>query len=118
MERKGWYLVAYDISDPRRLSRIHRFIKKHCIAAQKSVFFVQQSEAGMNHLLDKIAKLMSLKEDDLRAYPILHPKKVWSFGPNPMAEFPLMQFDSEGKKATPRTQKKQSRWKRMFGLGA
>ena len=76
MERKGWYLVAYDIADPRRLAKIHRLLKKEGLAVQKSVFFAQGTESRINRLLDSIASMMTLREDDLRAYPITHPRDV------------------------------------------
>ncbi|HFQ90150.1 MAG TPA: CRISPR-associated endonuclease Cas2, partial [Desulfobulbus sp.] len=36
--RKQWYLLAYDIRNPRRLQRTHAFVKKLGIPLQKSVF--------------------------------------------------------------------------------
>lgn len=111
MKREGWYLVAYDIADNRRLQRIHRYLKKYGVAAQKSVFFVQGSEDRVNRLLDEVAEMMVLKEDDLRAYPILHPSKVWSSGTNPMAQFPVVRFDSGRKNATEKVKKAQGKWK-------
>ena len=95
MERKGWYIVAYDIADPKRLRRIHYQIKKKGVSAQKSVFLVFGAEKQLNTLLDDLAGEMALKEDDLRAYPILDPKSVWTTGPNPLASFPVLYFDDE-----------------------
>ena len=118
MERKGWYLVAYDIANPRRLQKIHNLIKKEGLAVQKSLFFVQGTETGLNKLLDKIATIMVLREDDLRAYPILHPKEVWTTGPNPISEFPLIRFDKTNKKTKRKSSKKvkQNIWMRLLGL--
>ena len=118
MERKGWYLVAYDIANPKRLQKIHYLIKKEGLAVQKSLFFVQGTEARLNKLLDQIASIMVLREDDLRAYPITHPKEVWTTGPNPLSEFPLVQFDTTKKKTARqnRKKKKQSIWMRLLGL--
>ncbi len=95
MERPAWYLLAYDIADPRRLQRIHRLIKKKGVAAQNSVFFVDGTESAVNEFMDEIADLMAEKEDDLRAYPISSPGNVWTFGVNPLAETPLVQMNGE-----------------------
>ena len=95
MERKAWYVVAYDIADPKRLRRVHYQIKKKGISAQKSVFLVFGAESRINSLLDDLAGEMSLKEDDLRAYPILNPKRIWTTGPNPLAAFPVLYYDDE-----------------------
>lgn len=90
MERAGWYLVAYDIANPRRLGRIHRRIRKEGIAAQRSVFFIRGTEGQLNRLLDRLAREIKPTEDDLRAYPVRNPRAVWAFGHNPLATAPLV----------------------------
>ena len=118
MKRKGWYLVAYDIANPRRLVRIHNLIKKEGLAVQKSLFFVQGREKRINELLDRIASIMALKEDDLRAYPITHPREVWTNGPNPLANFPVLHIGMEKKEAGNKKPNsgKTSKWKQILGL--
>lgn len=117
MKRKGWYLVAYDIANPRRLLRIHNLLKKEGLAVQRSLFFVHGTEPCLNRLLDRIATIMALREDDLRAYPVTHPRDVWTNGPNPLANFPVLhigkhtEFMSKNQK-----KKKRSMWKRLLGL--
>ncbi len=132
MKRFGWYLVAYDIADPRRLRKVHHRMKKSGIAAQKSVFFVNGNENQVNDILDKIAAVMNIEEDDLRAYPITKPGEVWTNGPNPLADFPLIDLESgkkkpkkqkgkkkkgekKGEKKKPE-EKKLAVWKRWLGL--
>lgn len=113
MKRKNWYIVAYDISNPKRLAKIHRMLRKNGISAQKSVFFVKGTESDINKLLDQIASFMVLREDDLRAYPIIHPEKVWTSGPNPLADFPIVEFGN-GKKNEPKQRK--SKFKRLTDI--
>jgi len=118
MKREGWYLIAYDIANPRRLSKIHYLLKKEGLAVQKSLFFIQGTEPRINKILDRIASIMVLKEDDLRAYPVSHPRKIWTFGSNPLTEFPVLYY-GPGKKEIIRKnkkKKKQSIWKRLLGL--
>ena len=105
MERKGWYLVGYDIANPGRLAKIHRFLKKEGLAVQRSLFFVHATETKINYLLDKIALIMVLREDDLRAYPIAKPEAVWTNGLNPLSNFPLIYFDKKQKKTKVKTKK-------------
>lgn len=93
MNRKGWYLVAYDIASPRRLAKIHRILKNKGIAVQKSVFIVHGTEKDINRLFDHLEKQMAYREDDLRAYPIRHPRDFWTNGPNPMAGLPVYHID-------------------------
>ena len=80
MGRSGWYMLCYDIAGIRRLARVHRILKKYGIAAQRSVFFVQGTEQEMNRLLDLIDREIKPREDDIRAYPVESPKKVWTTG--------------------------------------
>jgi CRISPR-associated endonuclease Cas2 len=114
--------MAYDIADPKRLAKIHRLMKKEGIAAQKSVFFIRGTEKDINTLMDRIAKVMKLGEDDLRAYPITKPADVWTNGPNPLAEIPTVYFGNEKRvtlptKKKPEVKGKGSRWlKKMFSV--
>ncbi|MEA1899317.1 MAG: CRISPR-associated endonuclease Cas2 [Thermodesulfobacteriota bacterium] len=118
MKRKGWYLIAYDIANPSRLSKIHRKLKSEGLAVQKSLFLVQGTEFRINQLLDRIASIMVLCKDDLRAYPIMHPSKIWTNGPNPLADFPVLHFGTkeENFKSKTRKKPKKSLWKRLLGL--
>jgi len=90
MQRKGWYLVAYDIACPRRLVKVHRLLKREGIAAQKSLFLVNGAEYEIEALMDRIAKVMASKMDDLRAYPISNPSELWTNTENPLAGLPLL----------------------------
>ncbi|MDM8538414.1 CRISPR-associated endonuclease Cas2 [Desulfobacterales bacterium HSG17] len=122
MKRTAWYMIAYDIADPKRLAKIHRQIKKKGIAAQKSVFFIKGNENEIENIMDRIGKLMKPAEDDLRAYPITRPADVWTNGPNPLAEIPTIYFGSEKRitmptKKKPKVKGKNSRWlKNIFTL--
>jgi len=120
MNRFTWYMMAYDIADPKRLAKVHRQIKKEGIAAQKSVFFIRGTENDVEQLMDRVGKIMKLNEDDLRAYPITRPTDVWTNGPNPLEEIPTVYFGSEKRISMPTRKKpkvkgKNSRWlKKMF----
>jgi len=59
---------------------------------QKSVFLVNGSQQKLEFLLDQLAKYMLSTEDDLKAYPIRSPGDLWTAGPNPLAEIPLVYF--------------------------
>ena len=64
----GQWLVCYDIREPRRLSRVFRFLKKHGVPVQYSVFLVDASGAKMGRLLQDMAQLVDPRADDVRAY--------------------------------------------------
>jgi len=64
------HVVCYDIADPRRLVRIHRYLVKRGLALQYSVFLVYTHKAGLLDILAEIQELMEPSEDDVRAYPL------------------------------------------------
>lgn len=100
MSDAGWYLLAYDIANPKRLKKTHRLLKKEGLAVQKSVFFVQGREQDVNDLLDRLAVVLDPQDDDLRAYPITHPRDVWTTG-GPLVSLPLIQPGQEGYRGKP-----------------
>ena len=97
MMRKGWYMIAYDISDQKRLSSIHRIMKKNGIAAQKSLFFVQKTEKEIKNLLNILEKEINKKKDDIRVYPVKSPDKIWTTG-GVFESFPLVMDKKISKK--------------------
>lgn len=77
---KSWYIIAYDIREPKRLRRLHYFLKKKAIALQNSVFLVKADAQYLSHLEEALKKLASIREDDIRIYPVLHPDTLWAAG--------------------------------------
>lgn len=66
-----WYLVAYDITDTKRLTRVHKFLKKRGgLPLQKSVFAWMGRETTLQKLIQGLKRQIDEKEDDLRIYPI------------------------------------------------
>lgn len=96
----GWYLLAYDIADPRRLQRVHYRLKKRGLAVQQSVFFVHATEGELTTLLDDLATVIKPREDDIRAYPIAHPGEVWLSGQRPLSGR-LLRADDKTNRAVP-----------------
>jgi len=45
------YLISYDIADPRRLQRVHAFLRRHALPVQYSVFLARLSERRLVGLL-------------------------------------------------------------------
>ena len=69
------WMVCYDISDPKRLIRVHRCLKKEGVPVQYSVFMLHATQAGMNKVLAKLAAIIDPDGDDVRAYPV--PQQPW-----------------------------------------
>lgn len=66
---RAW-LIAYDIADPKRLGRVHRFIIKHCVPVQYSLHYFEGSTAAVEALLREMQALIKPEADDVRAYPL------------------------------------------------
>ncbi len=66
--KNGLYLIAYDIADPRRLSRVHKALKRQGLPIQYSVFTVVVNRRALLRLLETINLLIQPKEDDVRCY--------------------------------------------------
>jgi len=62
------WVVTYDIREPQRGVRVHRFLKRHGIPLQYSVFTVPASAAELHQLIKQLEGLIDPNEDDLRAY--------------------------------------------------
>lgn len=69
------WLVAYDISHPKRLARVFKALKREGIPIQYSVFFVHASAPRMDMLMTMLAQLIDKAKDDIRAYRI--PATPW-----------------------------------------
>ncbi len=92
---RSWYLLAYDIRDPKRLRRVHYYLRKQGLAAQQSVFFLHVTDAELKQTLEGVAKRIHRHLDDVRAYPISHPAEVWLTGQSAVAG-PLLQPPQTG----------------------
>lgn len=78
-EPRAW-LIAYDIADKRRLSRLHRRIKSRAMPVQYSVYYFEGSAAQMASFLGEIETWIDVKKDDVRAYPLPSDLKYDSYG--------------------------------------
>ncbi len=80
MSKKTRYLISYDIGNPKRLSKIHRFLKKHAIPIQYSVFYAKLTIEERKQLLEALEQKINPKEDDIRCYPLAPKVKAISYG--------------------------------------
>lgn len=76
---RGW-LIAYDIADPRRLGRLHAFVKKHALPVQYSLYYCEASPARMDALMRRIEKYIDPRHDDVRAYQVPANPRIFSLG--------------------------------------
>ena len=62
------WIVTYDIADPRRGGRVHRYMKSQGVPLQYSVFIVEASAAQMRQMMLALEDMIEPSADDVRAY--------------------------------------------------
>ncbi|MDQ6961341.1 MAG: CRISPR-associated endonuclease Cas2 [Mariprofundaceae bacterium] len=74
MRHKTKYLICYDITNPKRLQKVHRTVCRYAFMVQYSVYFAEMSKAEHDALLVELASIIHKREDDIRFYPL--PTKI------------------------------------------
>jgi len=68
--RETLWLVSYDISDPRRLRRVAKYMERHGMRIQYSVFAVLANRRHIAEIRQDLEELIDARADDVRVYPI------------------------------------------------
>jgi CRISPR-associated protein Cas2 len=69
--RKKNFLLCYDISDKKRLTKIAKIIEAEAMRIQRSVYFYEKvSKKELTHLIDRVLAILDEKVDDFRVYTI------------------------------------------------
>jgi len=63
-------IVTYDITDPKRLRRLHKFLKEMGIDTQKSVFECELDESELREIRHYCRDQLELETDAVRIYRI------------------------------------------------
>ncbi|MBL8393249.1 MAG: CRISPR-associated endonuclease Cas2 [Candidatus Accumulibacter sp.] len=64
------FVIGYDISDPRRLLRVHREMCRHATPLEYSIFLLVGSATAKDRCLQEIDALIKPQEDDVRCYAL------------------------------------------------
>ncbi len=65
------FLICYDISDSKRLSKIGKLVERRAFRIQRSVYlFENASKDDLSELISAVMKIFDDKRDDLRVYTI------------------------------------------------
>lgn len=74
------WLISYDIRDPRRLGRLHRFLKEVAAPIQYSVFAMRDTPGRIGRLACEIETRIHVKQDDVRIYPVPDDPQFYTIG--------------------------------------
>lgn len=88
------WLIAYDIREPRRLQRLHRFLCGEAVPVQYSVFIVRASSAKVGQLAKEIERRIVRQEDDVRIYRIPEPAQIVTLGQGLLPEGVMLLGDA------------------------
>lgn len=93
-ETRTW-LITYDISSPKRLGRVHRYLKTVAVPVQYSVFAAEETHAGIQRIRAVLEQEINPKADDIRIYPLPRNLELHHYGRRPLPEG--LRLLSEGK---------------------
>lgn len=62
-------LIAYDIADPRRLSRIAKVMLDYGVRVQKSIFELTITASAFREMKDRVEKIIIAEEDGVKYFP-------------------------------------------------
>lgn len=63
-------IIAYDISDPRRLVRIGKMMKDYGVRVQKSIFEAEIDERRFREMKTRIERLIDSRVDGVKYFPL------------------------------------------------
>jgi CRISPR-associated endonuclease Cas2 len=64
------WLIAYDIASPKRLRRVARWMERHALRCQRSVFWYEGDAAGLTALLAGARERIDLAADSVQAWAV------------------------------------------------
>lgn len=68
--KKLFYVVAYDVADNKRRSRVSDILEKVGLRVNYSVFECMLTEGELAELSERITKIIKTKEDTVIFYPL------------------------------------------------
>ncbi len=67
---KRYFVICYDISDRRRLARVHRHVSARALRLQYSVYLFYGSDESAGIFMDELADIIDPRADDVRSYKV------------------------------------------------
>lgn len=83
---RHWYLLCYDIRSPRRLQRVHKFLRTEAYPLQESVFAWYGSQVELQRLQDELLARIDPSQDDFRGYRLPAHAAIGFWGSSPFLD--------------------------------
>lgn len=84
--RRADYVICYDITEPRRLRRIHRYLRRWGVPLQYSVFYCQLNKREKKAIAARLREKIDSVTDDVRIYGIQGAGAVHYLGLSPFPD--------------------------------
>jgi CRISPR-associated protein Cas2 len=86
--QKLFYVIAYDITDNKRRTKVHNLLSGYCAWTQYSLFEGYLTGKQRIALEARLRKLLNAEQDSLRLYPLcaMDVEKVLTLGSEPPQE--------------------------------
>ena len=68
--KRQFYIISYDIGEPKRLNRVRKFLVDYGEGVQKSVFECWLTESEIEKVINGLMQLIDPKEDRVRIYKL------------------------------------------------
>ena len=79
-------LVCYDITEPSRLQRVHRHLRRWALPLQYSVFYCRLTRRQRRRLEYELRSLIDERTDDVRLYCIQAAQGIQFWGVRPLTK--------------------------------
>ena len=74
------WLICYDITDEKRLQRVHRYLSGHALMVQYSVYLGDFTDAELAEIMEGLRARIAPEQDDVRLYPVTPRVQVQALG--------------------------------------
>lgn len=81
--QEAWFIISYDIRAPKRLQKLHRWLKRHAFVLQESVFAFAGTPKAWEQLQQGILTRIKRTEDDVKVYRLSQECKLSFYGNSP-----------------------------------
>ena len=74
------HLICYDIADPRRLGRVHRYLRGRAVPVQYSVFMAELTSTQLDAIIEGLGERINSRYDDIRIYRLPGKPRIIGLG--------------------------------------
>ncbi|WP_419569586.1 CRISPR-associated endonuclease Cas2 [Rheinheimera sp.] len=78
-----WYLICYDIRNPKRLNKTHRWLRRQALMLQESVYLYQGDLKEAAALRQALKKRIDVQVDDVRIYQLAAHAELMFYAQSP-----------------------------------